>query len=388
MADGLALSREAQGNAIWTILAEPGDELAGLVRLTLGARNSVDFLIAGQNAEFLTKRVLQTEYSELAKERFGDLQHALQNALQRWMPRLSESHFQSVVKIAGTLGIRFVTADNQEWPTKLSDLGLAMPAGLWVRGDLAAIEPAVSIVGSRIASSYGLWVCSDFVSELNDLGYRVVSGGAFGIDAAAHSNANNLGAANFAVMAGGVDNYYPNANSELLREVSRLGAVMSELPPGARPTRWRFLQRNRLIAALGQATLVIEAGHRSGAINTVNHATALGRLVGAVPGPINASTSDGCNRLIRDGYAQLTGSLSDLRDLLGVRAVQQDFDFALAPLELRAADALTARHQTLTALGTKSGLTPHELAIALGSLELQGLVQRNDREMWRKSLNL
>lgn len=388
LANPLSLSPEAQGSAIWSIIAEPGDELAGLVRLTLGARKSVDWLIAGKDEGFFARQILETDYAKLAYERFGELQPVMRNAFERWKPRLSETKFDQSLRVAQTLGIRFATPESPEWPSKLSDLGLAMPAGLWFRGDLTSLDQAVSIVGSRIASSYGLWVCADFVGELHEIGHSVVSGGAFGIDAAAHRSANNLGARNFAVMAGGVDNFYPSSNSDLLREVSKLGAVLSELPPGARPTRWRFLQRNRLIAALGKATLIVEAGHRSGAINTVNHATALGRPVGAIPGPINASTSDGCNRIIRDGFAELIGSFADFRDLLGLGGSQQAFEFALAPFELRAMDALSTRHQTLTTLGAKSGLTPHELAIALGSLELQGLAQRNDREMWRKSLNL
>jgi DNA processing protein len=163
---------------------------------------------------------------------------------------------------------------------------------------------------------------------------------------------------------------------------------MSELPPGARPTRWRFLQRNRIIAALGRATLVVEAGHRSGAINTANHALSLGRPLGAVPGQVNRSTSDGCHRLIRDSFATLISSSSDLLDLIGLSETVVESNQSLGALELRALDALTLRFQDQHAILNKAGLTSLELSIAMGALELAGLAERNERGYWRKTLNL
>ncbi len=388
MAENQKLDPEAFASAAWTTLVEPGDELGGLLRLTLGAAHSLDTLIKREPAKRLADRVLATKYRDLAIARFPRLGQTIDEAFERWLPRLSKQAVESALKVAGAVGANFVHPESEQWPAGLSDLGLGMPAGLWVRGSLARLTPAVSIVGSRSASPYGSWVCAEFVGQLADRGFGTVSGGAFGIDAAVHSAAVNLEAANFAVMAGGVDQFYPSSNSELLHRVAEVGAVLSELPPGARPTRWRFLQRNRLIAALGRATVVVEAGYRSGAINTANHALGIGRPLGAVPGLINRSTSDGCHRLIRDGLAQLVGGQNDLFDLVGIDSKLAQEEDSMGALELRALDALTLRYVSSESLMHKAGLTSLELAIALGALELVGRAERNDHGLWRKRLNL
>ena len=382
------LDREAFAAAAWTTIVEPGDEMAALLRLTLGASESLEALIRRDSATALAKRVLDTEYSDLAITRFARLTASLEDSFERWLPRLNKTTVENSLKVAAACGATFIHPEDETWPSALSDLGLGMPAGLWVRGELVGLAPAVAIVGSRTATPYGAWVCAEFVGALQDKGVSLVSGGAFGIDAAAHSAAVNLGAPNFAVMAGGVDQFYPSSNSELLRSVAGLGAVMSELPPGTRPTRWRFLQRNRIIAALGRATLVVEAGHRSGAINTANHALAIGRPVGAVPGQVNRSTSDGCHRLIRESFATLISSAGDLLELIGLSATNVEGFESLGALDLRALDALTLRFQNQHSILNKAGLTSLELAIAMGSLELAGLAERNEQGYWRKTLNL
>lgn len=382
------LNREEFAAAAWTTISEPGDELAGMLRLTLGAAKSLELLIERASAAQVTKLLKDSEHAELANARFGRLPETIADGFERWLPRLSKTEVENALKVAAACKATFVSPDREDWPSGLSDLGLAMPAGLWVRGSLDSITPSAAIVGSRTATNYGAWVCAEFVSTLADRSVAVVSGGAFGIDAAAHRAANALGVANLAVMAGGVDRFYPSSNSDLLRDVAANGAVLSELPPGARPTRWRFLQRNRLIAALGRATVVVEAGHRSGAINTANHALALGRNVGAVPGPINLSTSDGCHRLIRDGAAQLLAGNSDLLELLGLAHAENVENEPMGALELRALDALTTRFQNQIKLLEKAGLTSLELAIALGALELSGRAERDEHGFWRKRLNL
>ncbi|MCX8530627.1 MAG: DNA-processing protein DprA [Rhodoluna sp.] len=382
------LDREGFAAAAWTTIVEPGDELAGLLRLTLGADEALQALINRQTASAIANRVLDTQHRDLALARFGKLTSSLEDGLERWLPRLSKTKVESALKVASACGARFIHPEDEAWPSALSDLGLGMPAGLWVRGQLSQLTPALAIVGSRTATPYGAWVCAEFVGTLHERGVAVVSGGAFGIDAAAHESAVNLGAPNFAVMAGGVDQFYPSSNSDLLRKVAELGAVFSELPPGARPTRWRFLQRNRIIAALGRATLVVEAGHRSGAINTANHALSIGRPVGALPGQVNRSTSDGCHRLIRDSLATLISSPSDLLELIGLAAEPNPVAESMGALELRALDALTLRFQDQHAVLNKSGLTSLELAIALGGLELAALAERNEQGFWRKRLSL
>ena len=382
------LDADAFASAAWTTLSEPGDELAGLLRLTLGSADSLALLIDRVSAKGICDRILDSQYSELAISRFGRLGATIEDGLERWMPRLSKTSVDNALKIAANCGARFVSPDSDYWPSGLSDLGLAMPAGLWVRGNLDRVTPAFAIVGSRTASPYGEWVCAEFVGLLAERSVHAVSGGAFGIDAAVHRSANALGVPNFAVMAGGVDQFYPSSNSDLLRKVTANGAVISELPPGARPTRWRFLQRNRVIAALGRATLVVEAGNRSGAINTANHAVAIGRNVGAVPGLINRSTSDGCHRLIREGSAQLIASGKDLLEMAGIPVHSDQEEQPMGALELRVQDAMTTRFQSQAALLVKAGVTGLELAIALGALELSGRAERNDQGFWRKRLNL
>jgi DNA processing protein len=332
--------------------------------------------------------VLATQQRDLAMARFGNFESSLSDALERWLPRLSKTTVENALKVAAVCGAKFISTESESWPGSLSDLGLGMPAGLWVRGDLTRLGAAASIVGSRTSTPYGAWVCADFVEQLATRSLTSVSGGAFGIDAAVHRSAVTLSVPTFAVMAGGVDQFYPSSNSDLLRQVVEVGGVLSELPPGARPTRWRFLQRNRLIAALGKATIVVEAGHRSGAINTAHHALSIGRPVGCVPGPINQSTSDGCHRLIRDGLAQLVANGSHLFELLGVGGETALVEPSLGALETRALDALTQKFQAQRALLEKAGLTTLELGIALGALELAGRAERNGQGSWRKRINL
>ena len=382
------LSTEDFASAAWTTIVEPGDELAGLLRLTLGAKRSLDMLINRASAARMTSEVLATPQRELALARFGQLEAALNDALERWLPRLSKTTLENALKVAAISGARFVSTESEAWPSSLSDLGLGMPAGLWVRGDLARLGTAASIVGSRTSTPYGAWVCAEFVEQLAERSMGTVSGGAFGIDAAVHRSAVVLSAPTFAVMAGGVDQFYPSSNADLLRQVVEIGAVISELPPGARPTRWRFLQRNRVIAALGKATIVVEAGHRSGAINTANHALSIDRPVGCVPGPVNQSTSDGCHRLIRDGLAQLVANPSHVFELLGVQGDEKVEEVGLGALETRALDVLSQKFQAQRVLLEKAGLTSLELGIALGSLELAGRAERNGQGSWRKRINL
>ncbi|MFD2772522.1 DNA-processing protein DprA [Cellulomonas phragmiteti] len=171
------------------------------------------------------------------------------------------------------------------WPTGLDDLGALAPFALWVRGAPPAAPRAVALVGARASTTYGERVTVDLAVELARRGWAVVSGGAYGIDAAAHRGAHGEGRT-LVVLAGGVDRAYPVGNAPLLEEVVRAGgSLVSEVPPGATPSRSRFLQRNRLIAAISGATVVVEAAWRSGAVSTAHHAGRLLRPVGAVPAP-------------------------------------------------------------------------------------------------------
>ncbi|OJX95669.1 MAG: DNA protecting protein DprA [Micrococcales bacterium 73-15] len=269
------------------------------------------------------------------------------------------------------------------WPASLFDLGGAEPHCLWVRGDPSLLSAArvggVAVVGARASTPYGEHVAADLVAALAAEGRVVVSGGAFGIDAVAHRVTLAAGGSTVAVMAGGLDRFYPAANGGLLRRVAREGCVVAEVPPGCTPTRFRFLTRNRLIAALAAGCVVVEAAWRSGTLSTANHAAELMRPVGAVPGPVTSAASAGCHRLIREGQAVCVGDADEVRELLGpvaASALVPEPDVGrlgdapgLSERERRVWDALpTRRAVRLDAVARAAGFTVAETRAALGRL--------------------
>lgn len=256
--------------------------------------------------------------------------------------RHAQRHAEDDLAAAGQLGIDFVTPEDERWPhfafgcfqgpvrrrtaQFLADGSsgaaprsgeLVPPLGLWVRGaaDLAGLGTrSVAVVGSRASTAYGERIASELASGCARREIVVVSGGAYGIDAAAHRGALALGGTTVLVSAGGLDRPYPPGNSRLFDAVAPTGLLVSESPPGSAPQRHRFLTRNRLIAALAGATIVVEAARRSGAINTAAHARGLGRQLFAVPGPITSALSVGCHDLLahESQPAQLVTSLEDV----------------------------------------------------------------------------
>lgn len=250
---------------------------------------------------------------------------------------------EAVMKETEALGSRVLIPGDEEWPTQLSDLA-APPLALWVRGDAglrSACIRSVSIVGARASTGYGDRVAMTIASDLAAAAWTVISGGAFGIDAAAHRGALAVDGTTIVVLAGGVDIPYPAAHGRLFNEVIQAGGlVVSECPPGVPPRQHRFLERNRLIAALTRGTLVVEAGARSGARATAARAADIGRVVMAVPGPITAIASTGTNEMIREGAARLVTCWEDvvedlvpahglaLPDMAILRAVIARIDFA------------------------------------------------------------
>lgn len=292
---------------------------------------------------------------------------------------------------------------DRKWPESLMDLDDKRPLGLWYHGDPEVLRRlSVAIVGSRDASQYGVRVATDFAYELAEAGIVVVSGGAFGIDTAAHGGALAAGSQTVVVLAGGVDRPYPKQNAGLFGDVLAAGGVLvSESPPGAQPLRHRFLSRNRIIAALGLATIVVEAPYRSGAISTAHHALEIGRQVGAVPGPISSPRSAGCHRLLRESATCVTSS-NEVGELLGFdimepathdgknrgrRASRQltlELDDPLAghPLAVRVRDALPVRSPcTVQKIAATAGVSIAEAIRGLGLLEMEGVAQ-NLREGW------
>ncbi|WP_246823660.1 DNA-processing protein DprA [Rothia sp. HMSC076D04] len=327
--------------------AEPADELVVESLTTLGAPLTLHYLLTGhipdehtwehgepdeQLSEFLHSVGAPAEgesalfssangyYTpgehQMSRDKFGK---ALATRRLRWNRRM-ERTLNAEAHMAATCGAWLVTPADPLWPPQLNDLGPTRPYGLWCRGDSrhlldVASAPSVALVGSRDPSIYGTEATTHLAAELARRGYTVISGGAMGIDIAAHRAALTQQGSDLptiAFMAGGLDRLYPAQNSDALNMIVDRGLIMSEVSVGNTPTRWRFLERNRLIAALARHTIVVEARWRSGALNTARHAMEIGRTLWAVPGQINSPNSVGTNRLLRDGLAQTLTEAADI----------------------------------------------------------------------------
>ncbi len=299
------------------------------------------------------------------------------------------------LEAAAEAGVRFVCPGDAEWPCRLDDLDHVeplqgrggAPLGLWVKGRLSLAEagdPSVSVVGSRSATSYGTSVASKIAAGLADSGVTVISGAAFGIDQAAHRGALAMRGRTVAVLACGVDRAYPAAHKELLDYIVDVGAVVSELPLGCSPTRFRFLSRNRVIAALSRGTVVVEAAVRSGALNTANWAQRLSRVLMGVPGPVTSAPSEGVHQLIRLSNASLVTNADDVLELLSPPGANLSVE-TRGQVYLR--DRLSAREQqildavpisrgaSLDSVARVAGIGAAEVAVALSLLRGRGFVE-------------
>lgn len=218
-------------------------------------------------------------------------------------------------------GFGVLIPSDDEWPSSLGDLGERTPYVLWTRGASSflarPLADLVTLTGARASTSYGEHVTGTLASDLVAAERIVVAGGAYGIEGAAHRAALATGGGTIAVLANGVDRAYPAGHSELLGRISDVGLLVSEVAPGATPTRHRFLARARLMAALSAATVVVEAGARSGSMKVAHNAQQLGRVVGAVPGPVTSATSVGPHCLLRSGEARLVADSTDLEQMIG-----------------------------------------------------------------------
>lgn len=385
--------------------AEPADELVVESLTTLGAPLTLHYLLTGhipdehtwehgepdtQLSEFLHSVGAPAEgesalfcsangyYTpgehQMSRDKFGK---ALATRRLRWNRRM-ERTLNAEAHMAATCGAWLVTPADPLWPPQLNDLGPTRPYGLWCRGDSrhlldVASAPSVALVGSRDPSIYGTEATTHLAAELARRGYTVISGGAMGIDIAAHRAALTQQGSDLptiAFMAGGLDRLYPAQNSDALNMIVDRGLIMSEVSVGNTPTRWRFLERNRLIAALARHTIVVEARWRSGALNTARHAMEIGRTLWAVPGQINSPNSVGTNRLLRDGLAQ---TLTEAADILEYDAAagfelgtehESEWDWAASSSAL---DELTERQgRVWDDLSPRSYRGVDEIAAALG----------------------
>lgn len=358
--------------AAWSGLAEPGDRVAWSVIDALGAGGALTALIE--------KRPL-----------VGGTPDELSEGVARWQPRIKAESVMIALRQAARFGARLRVPDDDDWPASLNDLGPHAPIALWTRGTaeaLAALDRSIALVGARAATGYGEHVTMEASAGLVDRGYAIVSGAAYGIDGMAHRAALASGGLTIAFLAGGVDRFYPSGHDALLTRIAQHGLVVSELPCGQPPTRWRFLQRNRLIAASSLATVVLEAGWRSGSLNTAHHALTLARPIGAVPGPVTSAASGGCHQLIRSGKAELVTNadeMAELAPLPGRGSSSDRFTEHERAEVIRVRDALSDRSARPVAdVAARSGLAVTEVASVLALLELEGLVEERATG-WRRS---
>lgn len=310
------IMRAAFARAAWTTLIEPGDRVAGRLIDTCGPERALQFIIDRFSAREIIRECELVDEFQDGQESFEE---DLAEGLHRWIPRLNSSDALNAVHHAAQLGAFLLTPEQSGWPAGVNDLGFHKPVALWCRGQHSALggfENSIAVVGARASTGYGEHVTMETVSALAERGVAIVSGAAYGIDGMAHRSALAAGGTTMAFLAGGVDRFYPSGHDALLGRIIESGLILSELPCGFAPTKWRFLLRNRLIAASTQATVVMEAGWRSGSLNTANHAASLNRPLGAVPGPVTSASSAGCHRLLREYDAVCVTTASEMLELL------------------------------------------------------------------------
>ena len=367
--------------AAMSVVTEPGDRMAGALAKALGTQGLLALLIDGFEPARVLEAVHQASAADYLADVFGDLPGTISDSRQRWLPRFSKQSVMNVFQRAKQLDLSLLLQGDDDWPIGLNVLEEGAPALIFAQGNyklLGGLANAVSIVGSRACTEYGAKVTAKLVSELAFHKRLTVSGGATGIDSHVHSHSLRNSLPTVAVMAGGLDRKYPSSNSKLFQAIARNGVLIAELAPGVAPTRWRFLQRNRLIAALTPTTVVVEAGIRSGSIRTANNAIELDRELFAVPGPLTSASSAGTNSLIAEGKAK---ALIDTK-LITSEVIELARFQDGSELMVRAQDALRdLRQATGEQIANAAGLTGFELSLALEELKA-----RNQLTMVQDSL--
>ena len=258
----------------------------------------------------ISERGAQAVYERVRSNGYDSIKHAA--LVEKVKSFESPAAFQAIEKNES----RFIIPGDSEWPLRLDELECP-PIGIIVKGNLEILSnPSLAIVGTRNPTPYGTRIAGDFAAGFVDREWDIVSGGAYGIDSAAHRGALVAEGRTIAVIASGIDLQYPSGNTRLFEEICENGAIVTEVMPGVPALPHRFLTRNRIIAALSQATLVVEAAFRSGSLRTARDAAELMRPVMAIPGPINSPSSEGCHRLIGERAAELVTSVADAIELI------------------------------------------------------------------------
>lgn len=361
-------------------LVEPGNRELGLMVRSGGPVNALGRVLGGHASAGLAGAVatrLAAEGMSSSPRDLALLGDRLENRTRR-------------------IGARVITPDDDEWPPRLEDLiRISRPQGstidrdtdpplcLWVRGESSvreAVERSVSIVGARAETAYGRHLATELAYDLVSRDWAVISGGALGIDAAAHRGALSGGGVTIAVLACGIDRPYPAANCGLFDQIAEQGLLISEWPPEAVPFRQRFLMRNRAIAAMSRGTVVVEAALRSGARHTLGRARVLGRGAMAVPGPVGSSMSAGCHAELRELGTRLVTSAEEILEEVGevgTLAMRGQGDVRphdrLDPLVLRLLDGVLPRKaRTAEEIGAAVGVSGQDARRGLPLLVLAG----------------
>lgn len=354
---------EAYARACWTVLAEPGDGVAGDLIARFGAEAALRIAHADDPDEWSAARA-------------------------RWRPRADRAAVRGALDAGRRTGATFLVPSDPRWPRRFDDLGVHAPHGLWVKGDPGRLIDAstVAIVGARAATPYGEAVAADLAADLAAAGVAIVSGAAYGVDGAAHRAALSADGTTIAFLAGGVDRSYPRGHEGLLSRIAATGCVVSETPCGAAPTKWRFLSRNRLIAASADAVVVVEAGHRSGSLNTAAHAAQLGRALGAVPGPVTSAASAGSHRVLREFGGVCVTSAEDVREMLGAAVPPRRNAEGHTDESSRLLDALSSRTgRSVEEIARRAGFSESDTRALLGLADLDGRAARSEDGLWRSS---
>ena len=364
-----------------TWLAEPGNRTVWSMVQQSGAPGALDRLLRGDIPD------TQLRAAVLARGAVGDARRIAEAALRR----------------AERLGARIAVPGDPDWPATVDRLAtlhleeggrinrnVRPPLCLWTRGAWPlneALDRSVAVVGARAATSYGVHVATEVAYGLAERDWTVVSGGAFGIDAAAHRGALAANGRTVAVLACGVDRPYPAGNAALFERIAETGLLISEWPPGSEPLRHRFLIRNRVIAAATAGTVVVEAAVRSGAGQTMSRVIALNRHAMVVPGPVTSAMSAGCHEMLRKfPAARLVTGLGDVLEEVGrigeyLSAPPRGPDHPRDGLDEESALVLEAVPKRGTAgpeqVAAKAGLELRTVLRRLSLLELAGLVVRS-----------
>ncbi|WP_037625118.1 DNA-processing protein DprA [Streptomyces aureus] len=346
-------------------VVEPGDEVCGRWIGEVGAPEAVRWL-------------------------YGERERPRGMTDRRWAglrARAARADPERDLELARSAGVGFVCPGEPDWPAQLDDLGDARPVGLWVRGRpglrLWALR-SVAVVGARACTEYGAHMAATLGAGLAERGWVVVSGGAYGIDGAAHRGALGAGGATVAVLACGVDRPYPRGHTALITRIAEQGLVVGELPPGEHPTPSRFILRNRVIAALTRGTVVVEAAYRSGALVTARAAQRLGRFTMGVPGPATSALSAGVHELLR-GEAVLVSDAAEVAELVGeMGELAPDRRGPVLPRDLLEPDAgrvlaaLPARDPAGTEqIARRAGTSTDDAVGRLYELRALGFVERH-----------